>query len=424
MRTKWSVQLEEHFGVTLPNDVRAWFDDEIWQNGGSTEYGEPERPQDLLRPQSATICGGLMLPDTFPILGNGCGDCLCLRFGWDGQVTEVIRWLHETGSWTPYGETLSEAIGLDAVRWPADFPYDADDESRDLHPHLDWAIACLEQESNAPAGLRDMLAPDAPPQFEQLIQSGFAVDSVRGLLCEELLATDLAYYCRQHGERRLAETLQIDWQEIAVWRFDAARIPEKMMGKLCETTGIPAERILAQDWDQAAALANEVLQSRTDLAWPFAVAGWAAERAGNVERAIELYFAGLESLGSSEDFTETWKLGPSPVGVKFVVGRLIELGPSLPANIRQNGYLSVVSPHPYKRGIQSGALREYWLKRGDEAERLENHAEAYRCFFAAGWDIFYANDMPLILDRLAQAAHAGGSVALAKLAERHRQRVI
>ena len=152
--------------------------------------------------------------------------------------------------------------------------------------------------------------------------------------------------------------------------------------------------------------------------------GVGGRAAGNVERAIELYFAGLESLGSSEDFTETWKLGPRPVGVKFVVGRLIELGPSLPATMRQNGYLSVVLPHPYKRGTQSGALREYWLKRGDEAERLENHAEAYRCFFAAGWDIFDAGNMPLILDRLAKAARAGGSAALAQLAERHRQRVL
>jgi hypothetical protein len=421
MRTNWSVQIEEYFGVTLPSDVRSWFDDELWQDGGSTEYAEPKRPQKLLRPQSSAIRGGQMLPDTFPILGNGAGDCLCLRFGWDGQVAEVIRWLHDGASWTPYGTTLSEAIGLDAVRWPADFEYDADDESQDLHPHLDWAIACLEQESNAPAGLRDMLAPDAPPQFEQLIQRGFAVDSVRGLLCEELLATDLAYYCRRHGGQRLADTLGIGWPEIAVWLFDAARIPEKMMEKLSETTGIPTERILSQDWDQAAALANEVIRSRTDLAWPFAVAGWAAERAGNVAQAIELYFAGIESLGSSEDFTDRWKLGPRRVGVKFVVDRLIELGPSLPVNIRQNGYLSVVSPHPYKLGTQSGALREYWLKRGDEAERLENHAEAYRCFFAAGWDSFHADDMPMILDRLAKAAHAGGSTALAKLAERHGQ---
>jgi len=427
MRTNWSVQLEEHFGVTLPNDVRAWFDDELWQHGGSTGYSEPERPQELLRPKSAAIWGGLMLPDTFPILGNGCGDCLCLRFNWDGELAEVICWLHEGGSWVPYGKTLAEAIVVDALcsrfEFPdSEFPDGADDEAPDLS-YLDWALAWLAQESNAPTGLRDALAVGAPSPLEQLIQLGVAVDAARGLLCEDVLTTDLRYYCRRHGGQRLAESLQIGWPEIEVWLFDAQRIPESMIGKLCETTGISAERILGQDWHQAAALANEVVRSRTDLAWPFAVAGWAAERAGNVEQAIELYFAGLESLGSSEVFTETWKLGPRPVGVKFVVGRLIELGPSLPASIRQNGYLSVVSPHPYKRGTQSGALREYWLKRGDEAERLENHAEAYRCFFAAGWDSFHANDMPLILDRLAKAAHAGGSAALAKLAERHRHRL-
>ena len=249
MRTNWSVQLEEHFGVTLPNDVRAWFDDELWQHGGSTKYGEPERPQDLLRPQSATIWGGLMLPDTFPILGNGCGDCLCLRFNWDGQLAEVIRWKHEGGSWVPYGKTLAEAIVIDALRSRSDFvdsefPDGADDESPDPS-YLDWALAWLEQEPNAPTGLRDRtrtwctLAPRAVHPTRRRRRRA------RGLLCEDVLTTDLDYYCRRHGGRRLAESLQIDWQEIAVWLFDAQRIPESMIGKLCETTGIPAERILA-----------------------------------------------------------------------------------------------------------------------------------------------------------------------------------
>jgi len=46
-------------------------------------------------PDGSGIWGGAMLPDTLPMLGNGCGDCLCLRFRPDGTVSEVIRWLHE-----------------------------------------------------------------------------------------------------------------------------------------------------------------------------------------------------------------------------------------------------------------------------------------------------------------------------------------
>ncbi|MDP7133438.1 MAG: hypothetical protein QF437_23285, partial [Planctomycetota bacterium] len=48
-------------------------------------------------------------------MGNGCGDVLCLRFNSRGTVSEVVRWLHEGGDWTPYGASLCEALLFDAA---------------------------------------------------------------------------------------------------------------------------------------------------------------------------------------------------------------------------------------------------------------------------------------------------------------------
>jgi hypothetical protein len=102
----------------------AWFDGELWKKCSQTGFGQPIESAQLLDPTSSALLGGLMLPDTLPILDNGCGDALCLRFNLKGTVSEVVRWEHEGGNWTPFGTSLCEALLLDAALTLMEEPLD------------------------------------------------------------------------------------------------------------------------------------------------------------------------------------------------------------------------------------------------------------------------------------------------------------
>ena len=69
------------------------------------------------------------------------------------------------------------------------------------------------------------------------------------------------------------------------------------------------------------------------------------------------------------------------------------------------------------------SIREYWLHRGEEAEREGRYDRAYWFYYHAGWDLFVTDDMELILDRLQRAANAAGWRSLARLAAHHRHRI-
>jgi hypothetical protein len=97
----WSSRLSKQYHLNLPADVVAWFDGERWKEFSETGFGVPLEPAQLLDSNSSVLLGGLMLPDALPILDNGCGDALCLRFNSQGTVSEVVRWMHEGGNWTP-----------------------------------------------------------------------------------------------------------------------------------------------------------------------------------------------------------------------------------------------------------------------------------------------------------------------------------
>ena len=72
--SNWSAKLSKKYELTLPADVVAWFDGEVWKENSETVFGQPVEPAQLLDSNASTLCGGLMLPDTLLILRNGCGD--------------------------------------------------------------------------------------------------------------------------------------------------------------------------------------------------------------------------------------------------------------------------------------------------------------------------------------------------------------
>ncbi|MBN1765941.1 MAG: SMI1/KNR4 family protein [Sedimentisphaerales bacterium] len=136
MNTTWSSKLAEQFKVKLPVDLRDWLDKEIWKNTIYANFGEPISPENLLDPDSSTIWGGLMVPDSQPVLGNGCGDCICIRFSPDGSVREMMNWSHEGCYWMPYGLNLYEVLIFDFVTSNSE----DDEESVDL-TFAQWAVS-------------------------------------------------------------------------------------------------------------------------------------------------------------------------------------------------------------------------------------------------------------------------------------------
>lgn len=93
-----SLRLSQQFGIKLTPDVEAWFAQRPWKRPAHTYFDQPIEALDLLDCPSKVIWGGQMLPDTIPFLTDGAGNALCLRFGFDNAVSEVVHWDHEGGS--------------------------------------------------------------------------------------------------------------------------------------------------------------------------------------------------------------------------------------------------------------------------------------------------------------------------------------
>ena len=420
MPPSWSARLEEQFGLTLPDDVRCWFDDELWRGSDCTDYNEAVSPAELLDPRSSAVWGGMMPPDTLPVLGNGAGDCLSLRFDANGAVSEVVCWLHEGGQWWPCGKTLSEALVLDRIRRiSAPLDEKPEDES-DAGNWADWATQWLGTAKIQSIGFRDSF--DNPSSvYDGFLDAGVAEESVHGILCEQALDSGLMSYCRRVGGMKLANRLGVPWSHVRLWLFDNARVPPEMVARLAKETGRAPEDLLSQDWEAAAVHARFVSERRSDLAWPFAVVGWAKERKGDVSGAIEDYYAGLCALGSTAAFTDDWTLEGHWPGEKFTRARLVVLKSALPRQIREDPYLLAVFEQRDTVRKHSDAIREFWLARAEDAIKRGDAFEAYHSVYAAGWDQFHADGMDLILDRLIAAARMAGSRAWEKIAERHRQ---
>lgn len=415
MVKKWSQELALQFDLRLPADVSAWFDAELWKQEFSTHFGWPVEPKEI----PTCLWGGQMLPDTLPVLGNMGGDYLCLRIGADGTVSEVIRWLHEGGFWTSYGNSFAEALLFEAALEQKSRSAEEEDETGPL-PFVDWLLDGAGGAVQV-GKFEEALGESGGPCLEGLLRAGVAEVAVRWQLCERSWMSGLQKYCRQkEGGDALAEKMGVKWSEFSRWLFDTALFPEKLKPRLARATGESAEDLLCQDWVGANRHAERVIELRTDLSWPFAVGGWAAERQGNRALALERYRAGIRALGSAAEFTDDWGRPAGQGHTKFVIDRLCDLRDELPAGLREDSYLraALATDHGVKRFF---AIRDYWIEKGQESERAGHPDRAYWCYYRAGWDLYCTDDMEKILDRLEGAAKAAGWQALARLAAQHRR---
>jgi hypothetical protein len=412
-QNSWALRISESLLVKLPDDARAWLDAEQLPDAPAALFNQRVDPARLLAPSSGAIWGGLMLPDTLPLVSDGGGNALCLRIGFDGAVTEVIHWDHEGSLWKPYGQTLAEALVLDVAFALID-QIDNDDESdavfiEEAFPLADWATHWLPALSKPL--LRNLLK-DPLSLPARLRELGMAKVAIAQWECRRLLTNRLDKFCRRVGGGKIAKTLDVKWSEFRRWLADTRLIPDDQRQALSTLTTIPFDELIYKDWESAALEAIAVLDLRADLAWPFAVLGRYKSELGDATAATDYYESGLETLGTSEDFIANWKalFGNQ---IKFIPSALASMNPRFPNENEE--YLQLFfSSNPAQ------SVRDHWLKRGEEAEVNEQFELAYRCYYRAGWDVPVQNDIEQVLQLLEKAATKGGYIALARLAHHHR----
>ncbi len=337
--------LEKALGLRVPLELPDFDDDELSSAGDvdsdAVPFDEPVEPADILDPQSGVVWGGLMLPDSFPVLENACGDAILARFGFDGALRELVQWDHETCSWQP----------TDLVAG---------------------------HEAPAAAAYRET---------RRALQSG------------------LQRYLLLHGAQAIVRELEVPWPRILGWMNDTDTIEEALRPRVGELIGASGEDAFRQDWRRAAECARLAADARSDLSWPGAVLGRVAERDGDAARAARWYQHSLEGLYSSAGFTEVW----GEYGTPYAAARLGRLQSEDPSMVTA----------AWQAGLDMLEVRERWMEQGRVALDGGDGARAYDCFFRAGWDQHFANDMEEVLEELARAADAAGSRALAALARLH-----
>ncbi len=357
----------ERLHLRLSLDDRAWLEGG-WRDfeGMESLYNEALEPTNAL--EEAARWGGLMLPDTLPLLANGFGDYLCARFNGDGTLSEIIEWHHEGGGWKHYGRSINEAILFDRLEYAA------------VH-NIDNGMSVRTSVQMSPLALREVA-------------------------CKKALTCPLKRACALKGVRKFAELADVSRDVFLTWLVDSSKMPEEKRNRLAAALSMNPEQMIRQDWETAQAEAQEVLAVRPDLAWPHAVVGWALERQGRLAQAVDVYKAGVKVLASSASFTSTWMLAPNRGTGKFVVDRLALLSElDFEQDVRE-----------YVAAVLERKTRDFWLIRAKNATNRGDHAAAYQHLYSAGWDFLYLNDIAEVLKALRTAAEGAGSPALAALA--------
>jgi hypothetical protein len=407
------LRLAKELCVEIPVDARAWLGSDKLPEAPATRFDQLIAPSDLLNPHSGAIWGGQMLPDTLPLVADGAGNALCLRFGFDGAVAEVIEWNHEGGAWKPFGKNLAEALVLDASLTLLDQtdPDETIDEFaiEDSFAFAEWASAWIPGLDLSTLRVKPNELRELPSRLAVL---GVAPVAIAQWNCRRCLTNRLERLCGQVGGGKIAKSLGVTWAEFRRWLSEPRLIPENQKEPLSTLTTVPFNELVSQDWESAAIAAQDVLKIRNDLAWPFAVLGRFKVEQDDIAGAVDFYAAGLEACATTEDFVASWK-SMFDNQTKFIPNVLRKLNRPLPTTKQE--YLQLFfDPDPAKH------VRAYWIKNGEAAESDQRYEFAYRWYYNAGWDLPVQNEIEEIIDRLENVAVKAGYDGLARLARHHR----
>ncbi len=414
MPTRWSDRLSAKFGLSLTPDLLDWLDGNVRERVKLDHAGLfdiPGNPERLMDPSSGQVWGGQMLPDTLPLLGSASGDQLAVRIGADGSVSEVIRWDHECGTWRPFGATLPEAILCDVAIWQNEGESVEEESDTDNQALEHWAAHWVRHTTGPALDWPVPLTDRQPDGLVRLHQAGICEIVVLTERCVARYRAPLAERAFKYGCERLAERLGVPWEDVSKWLFDTAAVPPRQRTRLGRILQTSPEELLHQNWDQARALAARVSELRPDLAWPYAIMGWSAQRVGKLDEAIATYYKGLRSLGTTYDYEALINEG-------FLHERLAELHDELPKEISSDDYLQAACNRPTWPNNQD-PLHRYWMKLARTAEAHGDYHLAYDYYYRAGWDRRIVDDMDEILDGLIRTSSAAGYEARHRIARHH-----
>lgn len=430
MSSSWSEALESRYALRLPPDLRAWMDDELWRDAGGAEFCRPLSPEELLAPSDDWLWPGFLPPDLLPIIGNHYGDWLCLRIGPTGEVLETLYWCHGGGDWIPYGRTLAEALVYDAAfrvlydRRPQFVEPESSPEQ--VFHAAEWALP--HAIADPVRRVRFWEAPAAASlSSDALLQSLLDAGVRSPALHRDRILQSLGSGLRDRGNPGLASELGTVWEpDFISWLFDTTLIPELTRSELERRFGTPIAELTTQDWEGAEREALAVVAERDDLAWAFDIAGWAAERRGDLLPAANLYRRGLRAtVFGDESVRLRTHWFPEGRG-KFSAFRLAELrddiareAPRLAQELAADRYfaLFVVDDGESLRH----RIRDHWLAEAQQFSMSGRFWDAYRAYCAAGWDLGLRelSSYDELLRGAAHAARAAGAEGLARLAEIH-----
>ncbi|MEZ6091029.1 MAG: SMI1/KNR4 family protein [Pirellulaceae bacterium] len=420
----WSSALRDRYHCALTSDLSDWWDREIWRYEAGGEFDQPVSPQSLLEEAPEVIWPGFMLPDTLPILGNGYGDWLCLRFDANNRPAEVIHWYHGGGDWMPWGRTLSEAIAFDYLRsrLPGRRQYYANvAQEFDLRfgdqSIPDWAA------SHLPAPVAEVLRQTEHDRSEVVyLDDTMLTEEVAAIAVRcEMTLRSLDSPLRQVLQPTKANHLGIPWEPDAVsWLFDNALVPPERLNALATMLGRDADDLVGQDWSTAVEHASAVFEQRQDLSWAAAVMGWSHEKSNDPVAAISIYrraLFGSSFADQSVRFRTHWF--PESAG-KFVVARLQHLAKQGNLELDADPYLKLFRDE--EESPLTRRLTDYWCNVAEIAENEERWADAYNAYYRAGWDLGCdrMSTYEDLLTNMERVARSGGQLTRAELATTHR----
>ena len=423
-----SELLAQRYGLRLSSRWQAWFDHDAQRQLLGGQFRAPVDLADLLETSPPDLWPGFMLPDTLPLVSNGYGDWWCLRVGADNDITEVVQWLHGGGDWLPVGKSIAEAALWDTIhRWrdqaigaqPAahEFPQrssSANSSEPSQATVESWLTSSLDTTAEE---LRSVVEPAQRGEYRQALELMLDHNWSTSAAACELVEVALQGSLTLLADAQLADRCGINWTpEYTSWLFDTGRISSEARRLLCEySPGVQ----FTQDWNAARKWAGQARAERDDLSWAGDVAGWSAQRSGDVSDAIDMYFANRHASAFTDQSVRLrshWF--PERYG-KFGSAQLARLQDQLTSEQRNDPYLQILWNEPAQR--TRGAVREFWLAHARDAFGRQAYSEAYDFFTRAGWDLGAErlSDYIEILDGLATSAQRAGWTARAIVATTH-----
>lgn len=412
-----SASVESALATTLPNDLRDWIDSGLDELASESSYNEASARGASLDPSAVYLWGGQHLPDSLPLLTNGGGDCVLVRFGWDGRVREYVEWLHEGGMWRTYGDSLAEALVLNACSAEAySSGLDVPQLTADTDPWFAWACRTLAAAGH-PLDLATLRRASAAGRFEHLLERGVAAVAARQQLAGFAMWTPLGRWMRSNDTTELTTRLGVPFATLSEWTTCLASPPPAAVEAITMATGIAEEELFRLDTEHAVSHARAAAAMRPDLAWPHAIEGFHHERLGDPARAVRAYARAIGTPTSTLWMTTSawpgWNDG------RFLARRLTRLSTSWPPDVGGREYVDAVLVHDWTPQFPGTRVRRYWLEVAEEAEHRQDYRAAYEAYLLLGWDHFITNNMEEILERMAVVAEKGGAEVLARLARAH-----